>query len=360
MLLKKYNLHTFLFLLVFLPYAVPIVKGSDNQPVLFILLFFLLFGIRVRTKFLVFFLLVNIYIISNMLFTWSLDDQFVNKYVAYFQFLLSILVGFHFKINNIHRNFNFDFIVYFYTFFSFVHVASSGLIESFLINSRDINYYMDVGRGISTLSPEPSFLGMTLFSLYVFSVINKINISKFAFLLIIANMTFTFSLYSFLLISVIFVHKYGLKAIAGIILFCIFLISFFDIPYRALMLFSHVFQNDFSILLEDRSIQSRIQMVENSVSVFLFSPYFGIGFFEYSLNGMLSLLSSFGIVFILIFFSYFFFVLVFSHNKFLVFSFILLFFFTNSISVSYFGFILTYILLVALNNAKSFNIARCL
>lgn len=360
MILNRYVLNTFFVLLVFLPYAFPIVKGSDNQPVLFFLLFFLLFGIRTKNYLFIFFLLVNVLVVFNLLFNWTFEYQVFSKYFAFLHFFLSVLLGCHFKFSCIHRNFNLNFIIYFFTFFSIVHFVTSGFLESYLITSRNVYYYLDVGRGISTLSPEPSFFGMTLFALYVFSVISKIPISNFNLVLILLNMTITFSLYSILLVSIILVHKYRLRAIAGLILFSMFFLSFFDIPYRAFMLLSNILQNDFSLLFDDRSIHSRFKMIEYSVSVFLSSPYFGNGFYENSLNGLISLLSSFGLIFMVISIFYIVFVLYFIQNKFLVFSFLLLFFFTNSISVSYFGFILTYIFLVALDNAKNLNSARCL
>ena len=135
---KKSIENKVLSLLIFFPFIVPLISGTDTQPT--IILFFLIYLFRILDKNIVFF--ISVYIVFCLfysIFFWDLPSQLLAKSISYFQFILSMLLGYYIHKNNIRLNINQ--IIYTYLIFTIIHIITGGFIENILITSRDTSIF---------------------------------------------------------------------------------------------------------------------------------------------------------------------------------------------------------------------------
>ena len=165
------------------PFVFRILPGFDTQPTfaLFFVASLALFSAQRRA-----FLSewarkpLQLYAIGMMVFgvliSIVINEEFfssIQRTASFLLFLVSLLFGLGAKsfINEKRLRST----LYIYAFFTVIYFLSQGFVEALLITSRNsaFGWYLDSGRGASTLSPEPSFFAIQLGSLILLYFLSR-------------------------------------------------------------------------------------------------------------------------------------------------------------------------------------------
>jgi hypothetical protein len=261
-------------------------------------------------------------VILSVFFSWTVfliilnviqgEVVYFSKVYAFIQAIIALLMGYILQkeIKNqkiIQKSINFSLIIY--IIFSLVYIIFDGKIETVLFyhltgNSSDF-LSGDGGRGIATLSPEPSYFAGILSNITLFCLLAKKE-SLFIYLAVAILLFLTFSMTGLFLGLLTFLliinNKLILKQkiLLMMILVVVALFTYSKIDYNSVRFFV-VLENILSSgEIQDVSTLTRLDSVNQSIKIFLDHP-FGIGFTKESLGGFIYLIEIYGVLFIPIF-----------------------------------------------------------
>lgn len=317
------NYFIYLFLLIiYFPFIPAIVPSSDTQPTLTIVYILFLCTIvlfsrrwyiyKIEKKCIFVFLTICIFV--------SIISLIINKFIygreifwtrvySFVQFIIAIIISSRIKDNISKRQIFIIFSVY--VIFTLIFLLSNGYLEKILIYSR-VNFIIGSGRGVSTLSPEPSFFAIQIFNILLISYFivgwkedvkfHNINLS-------LAAVCFISSLsgYGLIFLMILLLIRFPKIFLFMMLILFIFISNFYEfiesVSYtRAGSLILNFFNNNFDSLLEaDASFYSRY----TSFMIYLESIYsnilLGEGYSIFEGGGFISVISAFGFIYIIFF-----------------------------------------------------------
>jgi len=310
------KLDNLIYAAVAFPFVVQVLPGFDTQPT-FALLFvasLLLFAAQ-RQAFLVEWAKrpLQLWAVFTMLFGVLIsilaNEEFfssIQRIATFALFFFSLLFGLG-KTSFLTES-RLRFTLYIYAFFTTVYFLSQGFIETLLISSRGgaFSWYLDSGRGASTLSPEPSFFAIQLASLlllYFFSrsnsgspLLNGLSRSERTLVLLsVVLLISTLSGYGalYLLILVLILGFFWLFLfVTGIAFVLIFLSE--TLNFRIFTLINLAAQDGLVGFLLDASIGERLRSFNDQLRMFS-DTIVGNAFQNIDGGGLVSILAGLGI-----------------------------------------------------------------
>ena len=318
-------LEKLLLFTLFFPYIPGIVRSTDTQPT-FTLLIFCAFGFILMqrrtgnnlfklTNGTIFVLLSLLYFAifsssANVLV--SEEKVYPIRLFSFIQFVLAVLFGMYNKLELEEGYFKKTLLIY--VVFTLIFFISRGLIEDFLIGSRDesTEVLLQTGRGAKTLSPEPSQFALQIFNILVIYLLwfssKKHKISVSIFLPCMFCFLSSLSGYGFVLLLVLIVVRFpraSFIGFLGLLASSPYIIGYLEfiganrrIFHLLIVLYNkgivNLFQSDSSI---GTRIGSFMAYIERAGDFFLI----GDGFSLLKGGGFISLIASLGLVALLFF-----------------------------------------------------------
>jgi len=243
-----------------------------------------------------------------------------------------------------------------YILFTFIFFLGHGMVENILIPSRSASFsnLSNMGRGASTLSPEPAFFALHVFNLYIifnliFGQTVKPRKQFFVFIAVCFCLMTSLSGYGVLILFAIILVRYLWPSLISLaILFALsgFIIDFLSEyqQFRAIGLLVKVISSDPSILLSsDASIASRLGSFTAYLQSIKDNILIGDGFTLLQGGGFISLVSAMGVLAFLFLFLLFVYILNYKgmplRFRLLLFLWFFLNFFSGPIGIPTLGFI---------------------
>lgn len=312
-----------IFLGAAFPFIIPLVPSTDTQPTfsLFAIFFAAAAAIQCinrrvmlrRDELLLAGTVVGggiIWLCASLLISDSAESN-INRVIAFVMLLIAIAAG---VLN--HRIFTeqrllLAFAVY--IFFTLVFFITGGMVESFLIKARgdEISQLLLLGRGASTLSPEPSFFAFQIFTLFlgtrltVWSRVSRRS-RHLIQLISIGLLTLSFSGFGILYAAMVILlsgRRYVLAfSIFGTAAF-LFLLGSYKIDslrFVNLILLATSAISTGALDLKDLSILGRLSSFQDYIAAFQQNPFFGDAFEYYGGGGLVSVLAALGVFGILL------------------------------------------------------------
>jgi len=302
------------------PFVVPVFSRTDTQPT-FALVFLAVSTLFAttgmartltleKTRFLLVFsiLFISIAIISVNVMFFGADVQF-SRIGSFGMFVIGIFAGVHLARLQVAAH-HILIILYLYVVFTVIFFLTGGMIEERLIQSREMDFseLANIGRGASTLSPEPSFFAFQIFSLFIVANLilwdvasdaQKQRIQKLTIGLLLSSFGGFGAIYTLLIIGTFKVRYVIAVALAGIAVVVVYFDSVEQYGTRLFVLLQ-LFLRDGSSILEDASVASRLTSFLQYLEIFLENPVFGDGFSHIGGGGFVSLIASMGISWVVV------------------------------------------------------------
>jgi len=302
------------------PFVVPVFSRTDTQPTfaLVVLAASILFASSgmaqtltlERTRFL---LVLSIFSVSlaiiyiNLIF-FGADLNFF-RIGSFCMFVIGVLAGVHLARMQVAAR-HILIILYMYVVFTVIFFLTGGMIEERIIQSREMDFaeLANIGRGASTLSPEPSFFAFQIFSLFIVanlilwdvaSKAQKQRIQQVTVGLLLSSFGGFGAIYTLLIIGTFKIRYVAAIAVAGIFVIIFYFDSVEQYGTRMLLLLQLILQ-DRSSILEDASVASRLTSFLQYVQIFIENPFFGDGFSHFGGGGFVSLVASMGVFWLVI------------------------------------------------------------
>jgi hypothetical protein len=227
------------------------------------------------------------------------------RIVAFAQFVVAVLWGYFHP--DLLARIDLRKVLWIYVVFTVVFVVTNGAVESVLIRSRALGHFARLtgtGRGVSTLSPEPSFFALQIFNLYLvrWMVLQRAERSRHrtqVFLLSSACWMASLSGYGlFILVVSTFVSATLLFAVGGgILIGLVPRLALFESVTRTRavsLLLSIIEDRGIFSVLTDVSFSIRLSSFRQYIDVIQEHTIFGDGFSFAGGGGFISVIAGLG------------------------------------------------------------------
>ena len=236
-------------------------------------------------------------------------DIFWSRIFSFIQFLIAIVISIRIK-ERISKKQIFNLLSLF-VILTIVFLLTNGYLEKNLIFSR-ANFVVGSGRGASTLSPEPSFFAIHIFNILIISylIYDWCEDVKFHNInLILAAVCFISSLsgYGLVILLMLLLLRYPKTFILVIVILFIFRVNFIELVEsisntRVGSLIINIFNNNIDNLFEaDASFHIRYISFIIYLESFYSNILLGEGYSIFEGGGFISVISAFGILYIMFF-----------------------------------------------------------
>jgi hypothetical protein len=277
--------------------------GTDVQPYLYLAILLYLFstrqGFRVVNKYELILVVVLLYSILrvDVFLMNDLDYRAIILYIKYninifFSFILLYFYSRHIHLINIK---NYFLIIKVYFFVSIVQMLSyyipalvkfNSFISLFIYRENNLEN-MNVGRGVSSLTPEPSFLAMIfimffLLNFYFYFVSELITKKEYIgySLLALIGVLLTKSGSGYLLLAILYILYFILRKSVGkisvVILLTLILFMFVELPNNRGLHILKGMMGGLDFLFSDQSVAHRVTHLFLGISA-LFENILGYG-----------------------------------------------------------------------------------
>jgi len=288
------HLRSAMLMLACFPYIIVVVPSADNQPI-FLAAGLLWLLVEPRKSAYRVLSIITIIICALPLFFWPEQNFKLVGNISMAQFAVAISWGWTYRKNPNHSAL-IIYVVTFYLFFTIVHLLSGGIVEAWLMASRDTYFNVASGRGASTLSPEQSFFALQIFYVYIFSRLVSIELGAVTFAVILFLLVISGSFYGLVATSALVYDRWKFKgavvaggavAIAAMQL---------DVRLASLLKLAVSSTSVIEFISSDVSASRRFAVfISNLSSEGVLFP-FGVGFGSNAISGLSGLFPVFGIL----------------------------------------------------------------
>jgi hypothetical protein len=296
-----------------IPYIPQIIPGSDTQPLFMLVLFLSLMlmsmdsdflarrTINVRSIAIVTGLVASLAIALAYNMLVASKGLYVPRLVAFLQFLLAFLFGAS-RLWHMPRHWLRNVLIVFVVF-TLIYMVTGGAVESLLIRSREgaDAALRSSGRGVRTLSPEPSILAVHLLNLTVLDSLyfRRFQVDASLLALLLIPLLASLSGYGFVIALTLIGLRFPLPTATVLSIGALFawqnLASLQISGVRILDLIGGFREYGFKLFLLDSSLRTRLASFLQYIESFRSTFPFGDAFTIFSGGGFVSIVSGLGV-----------------------------------------------------------------
>lgn len=299
-----------IYIAIAFPFVLQLVPGFDTQPTFVLLALFAFVCIpAIRAQMLTELARIPLQVIAVLLLVFGLfvsilasEEIFfsMRRVTSFALFLFALMYGL--ARPNIITQTRLRYTLFVYAAFTLVFFVTQGAIEAALISSRGdaIGTYVAVGRGASTLSPEPSFFAIQIASLFLLYFLSQPPSERESYhtpLVIggVALLLSTLSGYGALYVILLgLTLDRRLTVVIGMLALAIIILFSEVLDVRIIRLINLAREEGLLGMLVDASIAARLESFFDYLNMFA-DEWMGNGFQRFAGGGLVSVLAGLGI-----------------------------------------------------------------